>query len=114
MQIGDTLYHFDINRRVYDKPPPESGRIFGTLVYAGHFKPLKIIGETSQSWLMEFNYKAKKKAGGPLQRGGFYTAEEMADNIWMHEHRHKIRDLIDRASPTHLREVARILGYQPS
>jgi hypothetical protein len=110
MEVGDTLFHFDINRRVYDKPLAGTGRIFGTIIYREHFKPLKIIGETRQSWLLEFGYKAKK-GDDPIKRGGFYTEVEMEDNIWTHDHRHKVRDLLDRASPTQLREVAEILGY---
>jgi len=112
MQIGDTLWQFDINRRVYSKPPPGE-RIFGSIIYREHFKPLKIIGETRQSWLLEHRYKAKK-GDDPMIRGGFYTAEEMEDNVWIHDHRHRVRDLLDRAPPAKIREVAAILGYTGS
>jgi hypothetical protein len=110
MQIGDTLYNFDVNRRVYTKP--ENG--FGKIIYSKHFHPLKIIGETRMSWLLEHGYRAKKKGDDPMSRGGFYTAEEMADNIWVNDHRHKVRDLLDRAPAEQIRQVAAVLGYQHS
>ena len=108
MRIGDTLYHFDVNRRVYSKPPAGSDRIWGDIIYAEHFKALKIVGETRVSWLLEHNYKVKKDAIGTL----FLTQEQMSDNIWSHHHRHKIRDLLDQANAAELRTIGGILGYQ--
>lgn len=116
LKVGDTLYRYDVNRRVYSKP--SAGRAWGEIIYAEHFQPLKIIGETSRSWLLEHDWKASKatlsspdarKFGGR----GFFTAEQMADDIWIHEHRHKIRDMLDRASPAQLRQIAEIVGYNP-
>jgi hypothetical protein len=104
-KIGDTLYHFNVNRRRYTKPT-EPGQIFGRLIYAEHFRPLKVIGETRVSWLLEHDYKAPKKGGG-----GFYTEQQRDDAIWLNEHRHRIREILDRATADQLREVAKILGY---
>ena len=109
MKIGDTLYHFDANRRRYTKPEP--GRSYGELIYSEHFTPRKIVGETRISWLMEYNGKANK---ADPRKGGYFTAEQMADDIWVKHHRHQIRDLLGQASADHLREIARILGYQPA
>lgn len=106
MKIGDTLYYFNVNRRKYRKPEP--GRQYGTIIYAEHFEPMEIVGENKVSWLMKYGHKAPKK---DPESKGYYTAQGMADNIWAHDHRHKLRDLLDRASPTELREVAKVLGY---
>lgn len=109
MQIGDTLYHFDINRRIYTKPERGSGRVWGEIIYAEHFRPLKIVGETRQSWVLEYNHKVKK---ADPRKGGYYTAAQMADNLWVHDHKHKLRDLLDRATAEQLREIAKVLGYK--
>lgn len=106
MKIGDTIYTFDINRRVYDKPG-----LGGSIIYREHFRPHVIVGETKLSWVTDRGGKAKKKASTPRERGGFFTAEEVEDDVWQHSHRHRLRDLLDRADPKTLRKVADVLGY---
>lgn len=107
MQIGETLYYFDINRRHYSKPEP--GRSWGNLIYAEHFEPRKIVGENKVSWLLEHGGRANKK---DPRKNGYFTAEQMADDIWVKNHRHRIRDLFDRTTAAQLREIAQMLGYQ--
>lgn len=77
MKIGDTVYKFDINYRVYDKPGMN-----GRVIYREHFRPRRIVGETKFSWLTDRDEKIKKKAPTPLERGGFYSAEEVEDDVW--------------------------------
>lgn len=113
LKIGDTLYRFDGNLRKYR----DDGR--GGPIYREHFEPLKIIGETRVSWLLERNWTANKKtlsSAAALEYGGrgFFTAEGMEGDIWQHVHRHKIRELLDRASVEKLKQVAAILGYVES
>ena len=110
MQVGDTLYYFDQNRRKYSKPPPGSDRIWGDIIYAEHFAPEKIIGETRVSWCFEYGRKAKKS--DPTQYG-FYTAEQMADKIYEHDNGYKISDLVRHAPAKHLKQIAEIIGYVP-
>jgi hypothetical protein len=111
MKIGDTLYKFDVNRRVYPKPEP--GRAFssGGPIYREHFMPLKIVGENKVSWVLEWNVKAPKKDADRIQKR-ILTAAEVDDDCWANDHRHRIRDLLQHCSVEHLREVARILGYR--
>ena len=113
MKIGDTLYRFDGNRRVYRDRSASGG---GGPIYREHFEALKIIGENKVSWLLERGWKAKKSnltSAASLQYGGcgFFTADGMEDDIWLHDHKHKVRDLFEHASVVQVREVARILGY---
>ena len=113
LKIGDTIYRFDRNRRVYDKPG-----FGGTPIYREHFEPLKIIGENKISWLLERGWKAKKNtlsSAASMQYGGrgFFTAEDMGDDIWRHDHLHKLREAIQQASPDQLRSIAKILEYKP-
>jgi hypothetical protein len=110
LKIGDTLYRFDGNRRVYRDG--QSGPI-----YREHFEPLKIIGENKISWLLERNWKANKKDLSSAKAWhyggrGFFTAEGMEDDIWQHDHRHHIRHLFDQASPSQLKQIAEIVGYK--
>ena len=116
MQIGDTLYRFDGNRRVYRDRTALGG---GGPIYREHFEPLKIVGENKVSWILERGWKVRKSDlkgetksfhyGGR----GFFTAEGMATDIWDHDHRHKIVDAIQRqATPTQLRQVAELIGYE--
>lgn len=115
LKVGDTLYRFSANRRVYPKPGTFSGG--GAPIYREHFEPLKIIGENKVSWLLEQDWKASKrdlKSAASMQYGGrgFFTAEGMEDDIWQHDHRYKIRDLFDRCSVDTLRQIASLLGYR--
>ncbi len=116
LKIGDTLFRFDGNRRVYRRPGTYHGG--GAPVYREHFEPLKVIGENKVSWLLERGWKASKKdlkSAASMAYGGrgFFTAEQMEDDIWMHDHRHSIRALFDRASPEQLKKIAEILGFEP-
>ena len=110
MKIGDTLYHFDQNRREYAKPPAGSGRIYGNPIYSGHFSPMVIKGENRRSWLFDFGMKADK--ANP-RKHNFFTAEQMADDIWIHEHRYElVRRVQDSRDAAALREIAKIVGYE--
>ena len=116
MKIGDTLYRFDGNRRVYRDRSPSGG---GGPIYREHFEPLKIEGENRLSWVLDGGWKVNKKSlkgeAASFSYGGrgFFTAEQMEDDIWQHDHRYRIRDLFDRCSPEQLREIAKLLDYQP-
>lgn len=118
LKIGDTLYRFDGNRRVY-VPHGKDGRASGGPIYREHFEALKIIGENKVSWLLERGWKANKKSlssAAAEQYGGrgFFTAEGMEDDIWQHDHKHKIVDRLQRnCDGVTLRKVAELIGYQP-
>lgn len=115
MKIGDVVYRFDENRRVYRDKSFGGG---GGPVYREHFEPLKIVGENRVSWILEHGWKVNKKtfrgevAAYQFGGRGFFTAEGMENDIWDHEHRHKIVDAVRRvATIDQLRRVADILGY---
>jgi hypothetical protein len=85
MKIGDTVWVFDPNRRVYE---PGS---HGPPIYREHFVAQKIIGETRISWLVgsenadisrNWTYTKYKKKD-PY---GIYTAEEVEAKIWLNDH----------------------------
>ena len=49
MKVGDKVWIFDTNRRVY---PKVNGRVTGGPIYAEHFVQAEITGETSKSWIV--------------------------------------------------------------
>lgn len=111
-KIGDVLFLFDINRRVYREPGRVGG---GGPIYAEHFRPLQIVGETKQSWLLQNDYKASKKdlANPDLRPRKYFTTDQRADDIWVNDHGHRIVALLKSATAAQLRQVAAIVGYKP-
>lgn len=88
VQIGDTYYMFDGNRRVYkERKLGESYHIGGPL-YRGHFGPVKVTGETSRSWIMGDGRKISKSKPWSL----LHTAEMVDDRVWAHENRGRLID----------------------
>ena len=117
MQIGDILWRFDSNRRVYRDPTSISGG--GGPIYREHFEPLKIISENKVSWILERGWKVRKSdlkgEAKSFHYGGrgFFTADDMEKDIWSHEHRHKIADMIQRAATVaQLKQIAELVGYE--
>jgi len=49
LKVGDTVWVFDINRRVYD-----GNGLGAKIIYREHFRPVHIIGETSRSWILDY------------------------------------------------------------
>ena len=118
-KVGDTLYRFDGNRRVYRRE--DDGRATGGPIYAEHFSAHTIHGETKQSWLLGINdpFKVNKATLREAGKSGFhgyqwFTEQGREDNIWVHEHRHKIVQKVEREMRAPLlREIASVVGYEP-
>ena len=101
MKIGDRVWLFDGNRRVYDKK-------FGSLpIYAEHFYQATISGETSKSWIIHYDKFSKKT----LQ--GIYSDEQKADMIWENNNRYKIIEQIRRCPIEILKRIDNILKETP-
>ncbi len=104
MKIGDTIWRFNTNRRVYsdDKSAP---------IWREHWEPLTIIGETTRSWLVGYYYKpyrVPKKGSDPRQ--WVFSEEEIENRDWVERHKHRISRAVLHADYYALKEVARILG----
>lgn len=110
LKIGDTLYHFDGNRRTYLKG------ITSGPVYSKHFEAVQIVGDTKLSWIMDrYSAKVSKKALESAMHyadRGYFTKSAMEADIWLHHHRHKIAREVETANVTQLQEIARIVGYR--
>jgi len=100
MKVGDKVWLFDMNRRVYKK----DGVSFTPPIYAEHFYEAVIDGETSRSWLIG---RRKYPKNNPL---GIFTDEQKADNIWANEKRYKIQNEISYCSIAQLKQIDLILA----
>lgn len=116
VSIGDTLYRFDKNHRVYRRDA--SGRAVGGPIFTEYFVPHQIVGETKLSWLVgnDGRYKVNKKTLREAGRSGFHgyqwhTEDGKQDAIWRASHRLGIKTMLDNATTEQLRKVASIIGY---
>ena len=98
LAIGDTVWVFDTNRRVYPKDD-------GGPIYREHFRPLKITGETRASWLLEEGLKIDKANGQlrkPSPSGWYglsqrvYSASEVEDACFVEAHRYPLSRAVQR------------------
>lgn len=119
IKIGTTLWEFDENRRVYRDKSYGGGGI----IYRGHFKEMRIYDQTHGTWLVEsltggHRGSINKKTLREPSKGGrpgnqYYTPQAMEDQVWLHDHRHKVIDALRNAPADVCRQVAELLGYDP-
>lgn len=110
-KIGDKLWVWDENRRVYDRST--SG--FGPPIWREHYRQLEIVDETSRSWVLSDRQKINKKG---LSTGGLWpricrTEREIDKAEWVEKHRHRIAAILIRGKIDYetLRQIAEMLGY---
>ena len=104
IKVGDAFFVFDANRRVYAK----GGN--GGPIYREHFRPVKITGETSRSWIIEpWGEKVPKSDPWRVLK----TQENVDERVWEHDHRYKIVRGVERCSVDALRKITEIIGYNP-
>ncbi len=104
MKIGDKVWLFDTNRRIYPKDNRGMGAaVMGAPIFSEHFYQVTIDGETSRSWLIGREKFSKKD---PL---GIYTDEQKEDKIWDHVNRYKIIDKIKNCSVSKLKQINSII-----
>lgn len=104
-KLGDDVWMFSENRRVYNRLP--DGRPVGNAIYREHFYKMNIESETSRSWIVGGEKYAKSKPDG------LYSKEMMEENIWCKENRFGIIDLIRyNANAEQLKQIADIVGYK--
>lgn len=107
-KVGDKVWTFDENRRIY----VGSGIYGAKIIYAGHFVHEEIVGETSRSWIVG---RRKKKISKKKSEGIIFTDEQKDANIWMHDYRYKIIQMVEQCRNVDtLRKIAEIVGYGDS
>ena len=110
-KVGDTIWKFDGNRRVYREKKPGEAYAHGGPIYREHWRPLVIVSETPRSWVTQYGAKCPKNGD---HSGWRLTTKELDDDCFVHEHRRKISDAISALrDATILRSVAEYIGYKP-
>ena len=100
MKIGDTVWLFDGNRRIYAN---EGKNKFSAPIYREHFYPVKIEGETSRSWLIHGEKYSKTNPS-------FYTEQEKENDVWRNENKRSIVEAIESCTTDKLKEISKLLN----
>ncbi|MGH7974861.1 MAG: hypothetical protein ACREBR_05000 [bacterium] len=116
-KIGDTVYTFSENRRVYEKQKPGELYSRGGPIYREHFVKQQIVGETTQSWIVAYEGGSPDSASATKhkKKGDYvniYTAEQVEEQVYHHDHAYYISELVRKADYTMLRKIAELLNYQ--
>lgn len=102
LKIGSTIWKFDQNRRVYEK----NGR--GGPIYRKHWVEVKILRETTRSWVIDYwGSKVPKKGPHP---GYAFTQEELEDDIWVKDTRYEVVQAVESCKDANiLRQIAALV-----
>ena len=123
LKVGDTIWRFDSNHRVYPERPKDArGKtdydISRSPIYRGYWVPVEITGETSRSWLT-IRGKAPKRAPDLRRQGWAFTQKDVDDDCWVNERLHKLNRALScglRRHDPNIREkmekIAEIIGFK--
>jgi hypothetical protein len=104
MKVGDTVYIFDINRRVYRKEG-------GGPIWEEHWRPEVIESETSRSWVTRNGRKIPKTG---KVHGVAFSLDDVRKDGYVNDNAYKIARLINsNIEYEKLVEIAKIVGYEP-
>lgn len=109
LKIGDIVYRYDVNRRVY-----REGTLRSELIWRESWRPMKIVGETSRSWLLEHS-KEKLPKKGADKRCWCLTEAELDEACWVQDHGRNILNRVEavaRADYAMLRRLAVMVDYK--
>jgi hypothetical protein len=107
-KVGDTIWIFDANRRTYAKDA--RGCSVGGPIWREHWRPEKITGENSRSWVIGIWDKTKIPKKGPWH-GVAFSQAEIERAAFVHDHAYKIAEAVRRLGYDDLIKVAEIVGY---
>ena len=118
-KVGDEVYLFDQNRRVYTRADKGCKWSGSKVIFREHFVKYKIVGETSRSWLIGVEWRPDKypknrKNDNPKWWGGrFYTAEEVDEACWIEANRVVLADAVRFCDDIgKLKQVAALVEYK--
>jgi hypothetical protein len=121
LAVGQKLWRFEPNKRVYEK---ENG--YPRLVYRHHWieNGATVVGETRVNWLVvpydkEPPYNlfmrdiARVPKNGPLPPEYAVDAAVVEQDIWVHDNKYKLIDVIQKSRDyAALKAVAELVGYE--
>lgn len=113
LKVGDTIWVFDQNRRVYEDR-------HSSPIWIKHWRPCKITGETARSFIVDGDrgwraWKLAKKGGIKLPAHCSAVAFDHAGISWYHlrEHRWKLAETVRRVDDIEtLCQIAAIVGFE--
>lgn len=126
MKIGDSVWIYDSNCRIY--PKDENGKHIpnSSPDYRLSWLEKFVIGETRISWIVANSRDAKpgqkwrchkipKKPEfqSTEVRGVAYSAEELDAAVWQSSHRWRVIRMVEHCNGDTLRKIAELVGYQP-
>jgi hypothetical protein len=115
-KVGDTIWVFDENHRVYSKD--DDGRSFGRPIWREYWRKRTITGENRRSWLISGGGKCPKKRGYWDKRTFAFSEVEIDELEWEETHAHQIRRAVsnmtdkNEATIAKLKAIAEIIGYK--
>jgi hypothetical protein len=114
MKIGDVVYSFDLNHRVYAKDPGSQFSSNGP-IYREHFRQKYIVGEEGRSWLVSSTPDGKYPSKVSKSKAIFLTAAQVDADCWVDAHRHKVCDVLRSCTDADMiKTVAALIGYKPA
>lgn len=103
LQIGDTVYVYNNNRRVYP-----AGQAGSRPIYRHHWEPLQITGINRVSYILENGIKVNKKDPGPSV---LLSSQALDDRVWRHANQYTIERAVTACdSADTLRAIAKLLA----
>lgn len=104
------FYHFDVNRRVYEKYGIKRNAPF----YEEHFVKIEIIEETDKEYVCQYGRTINKRSMlykiDSSTRKKVFTEQEKEDDIYVNSKAHSLAELVRKSDANTLREVERLLS----
>lgn len=107
--IGKTIWIFDENHREYQD---DYGNRTQAPNYRKQWRPRKIVGETSGSWILDGAFKTKLSKKPEKHHNVIFDAQTLEDEIYKHDNAYKIAELVRKADASTLREIAKLINYK--
>lgn len=105
--IGKTIWVFNRNYRIYRD---DDGNKTDGPVYKHHWRPHEVVSETTHSWILDNGDKVPKNTQFPTL-GWCISQEQIDEDVWDNDHRHKVVDALWNVDISTLQKVAKLIGY---
>lgn len=102
------FYHFDPNRRVYEKNGVRSNSPY----YEDHFVKIEVIDETDKEYICRngtINKRSMMYKINSNTRKKVYTEKEMQDDVYLENNAYKFSQLVMKLNADTLRKVEDLL-----
>ena len=103
------FYHFDVNRRVYEKDGIKRNAPF----YEEHFVKIEIIEETDKEYICQYGRTINKRSMlykiDSSTRKKVFTKQEKEDDVYVNSKAHSLAELVRKSDANTLREVELLL-----